>query len=100
MRRFKPFLEIVDGPRPIVFQQARERAIRKQASAGLAGRAVVALVLGIDNPLHRRAAHGTRLLEAAMHGHLVVKRADLLGKPAAALLAQPSRPLSERRARR
>ena len=41
-------------------------------------RAVVRLVLGVDDALHRRAAHRARLAVAAVHRHAVAERGDLL----------------------
>src|SRR5258708_25542772 len=38
-------------------EQARERAVGEDLAAGLAARAVVGLVLGVHDALHRRAAH-------------------------------------------
>src|SRR6185369_13125563 len=55
----------VDRPRPVVLEQARQRPVGEQAALGLAHRAVVALVRGVDDALHRRAAGGTGQLEAA-----------------------------------
>src|SRR6266404_6106335 len=49
-----PFLH---RARPVVFQQPRQRAIGKHFAVRLAARAVVGLVLRVDDALHRAAAH-------------------------------------------
>ena len=61
---------------------------------GLTRRAVVGLVLGVDDALHRRAAHRARLAVAAVDRHVLAERGDLLGKAAVGLLAQPLDPLA------
>src|SRR4029078_9594433 len=61
---------LVKRARPVVLEQPRQRAIGQQAAAGLALRAVVALVVGVDNVLDQRTANRTRLLEAGVHPHL------------------------------
>src|SRR5262249_53366143 len=69
-----PFLEVqlplIQAAGPILLQQTREGAIRKEAAFCLACGAVVTLVFGINNPLHRCSAYWTRLAEAAVNGHL------------------------------
>ena len=64
---------------------SRDSARSASSAAGLAARAVVALVLGVHDALHRRAAHGTRLIERAVHGHLRPERGDLLREAAVRL---------------
>ena len=59
---------------------------------GLAGGAVVRLVVGVDDALHRRAAHRARLAVLAVHRHLGAKRGDLVGEAVADLGAQPIGP--------
>src|SRR5512134_1696961 len=48
--------DVVDRLGPVVLEQARERPVREQLPPGLAARAVVARVLGVDDPLDRRPA--------------------------------------------
>src|ERR1700761_4890215 len=67
----------VDGLGPIVLEQTRERAIREQAPAGLAARAVVRLVVSVANALHQRPTDGARLAETAMHRHFGTKGGHL-----------------------
>ena len=68
-------------------QEARERAVGEQASAGLARRAVVRLVVGVDDPLDRRAARGAGLPDSGR------------GRPSPGGTPSPSRG-SRRRSRR
>ena len=86
-------LQLVDVARPARLQQPRQRAVRQHAAAGLAARAVVRLVVGIDDALHRRAAHGAGLAVAAVHRHVVAERRHLLPESRAGLGAQPVGPL-------
>ena len=65
-------------------------------AAGLAARAVVGLVVGVDDALHRRAAVGAGQAEAAVHRHRRMERRHLR-RPVAGLARQPRRPLGERR---
>ena len=60
-------LDVVDGARPVVLEQAGHRAVGQNAAARLAARAVVRLVVGVADPLDGRAADRTRLPEAAVH---------------------------------
>src|SRR5687767_11476473 len=59
------FLKFIQAPRPIVLQQARHRAVRKQSSTGLTPRTIVGLVVGIPDPLHRCAADRAWLPESS-----------------------------------
>src|SRR5262245_51952178 len=52
----RDLLQFLDALRPVVLQQARQRPIGEQPSPGLTARAVVALVLGVDDALHGGAA--------------------------------------------
>ena len=92
-------LELLERPRPVAVQQPRQRAVGEQPAAGLAARAVVGLVLGVDDALHRRAADRAGLAEAAVHRHPRAERRDLLGEAVADLGAQPLGPLAEHGAR-
>src|SRR4051812_39956693 len=71
---------IVDVARPVVFQEAREGAVGEYFAFRLAAWTVIRLVLGVDDALHRRAAHGARLAEAAMDRHVGTKGGHLLGE--------------------
>ena len=90
-------LEFVDAARPVRLEQAGQRAVGEQLAAGLAGGAVVALVGGVPDALHRRAARRARLAVLAVHGHLGVERGHLLRELLAALGAQQLHPLGEHR---
>src|SRR5919204_5684935 len=88
-------LELLDGPRPVTLQQPRQGSIGEQLSTGLAGRAVVGLILGVDDALDRCAAHGARLTVLAVHRHVFPKRRDFLGKSIARLTSQTISPFGE-----
>src|SRR5207253_8749160 len=45
-------LQLLDAPRPIALEEPGQRAVRQQHAARLAARAVVGLVLGVDDALH------------------------------------------------
>src|SRR5581483_1610800 len=62
-------------------------------------RAVVGLVLRVDDPLDRGAADRARLPKTAVHGHAFPERGDLLRKAVARFFAQTVRPFGERQAR-
>src|SRR5688572_25710016 len=87
--------ELVQGAGPVALEQARERPVRKEPAAGLARRAVVDLVLGVDDALHRRAADGAGFPVPAVHGHAFAEGRDLLREGVAGLLAQPLGPLAK-----
>src|SRR5439155_16455682 len=93
-------LHLLQAPRPVVLQKPGERAVRQQHAARLAARAVVGLVLGVDDALHGRAAVGTRLAVAPMDGHPLAEGGHLFGEAVAGLRAQAFGPLVERRPRR
>src|SRR5689334_13523923 len=89
------FLEFVERARPIVLQQARHRAVGKKASVGLAGRAVVALVLRIHDALNGRSTHRARQSVSSVNSHLGTKRGDLGWKLVRSLSSEPVGPLYE-----
>src|SRR5690606_2233385 len=74
-------LELVDRLRPVVLQQARQRPVGQETAPGLAGGAVVRLVVGVDDPLHRRSAPWARLAVLAVHRHVGPERRHLLRPP-------------------
>src|SRR5687767_8124622 len=71
-------LQLLEGPRPVLLEQPRQRPIGEQPTPGLARRAVVRFVGSIDNPLNRPAAIRTGVAVAAVHRHAVVKGGDFL----------------------
>src|SRR4029079_10409145 len=78
--RRTPLLPFFNGPRPIVLEQPRQRAIGEQLAAGLATWAVVALVFSMHDPLDRRAANGARLSKTPVNCHFRTKCSHLLWK--------------------
>src|SRR4030095_14805999 len=85
----------LESARPIGLEQHRERAVGEETAVGLAAGAVVRLVLGVYDALHRRAADRAGLAEAAMDGHLRPEGCDLLGQAVPGLLAQTLDPLGQ-----
>ncbi len=92
-------LDVVDRLRPVVLQQPRKRAVREKLPAGLAARAVVALVLGVDDSLHRRIAYRAGLAVPSVHGHSLPKGGHGLGKTRSHLAPQDVGPAVQRGAR-
>src|SRR5262249_40694754 len=90
-------LQLLQGSWPIRAQQAGQRAIGEQLSAGLAGGAVVGLVLCVHDALNWRAADGAGLPVAAVDGHVVAECRHLLGEAVADLVPYPRRELEQRR---
>ena len=90
---FSALLEFVEMGGPIVLEQSRKRAIGEDLSASLATGAIVRLVVGIANPLHRRTAHRTGLPVLSVNGHLRSKRRHALGKAVVAFGAEALGPL-------
>ena len=84
--------ELVDRPASSAYGQ---RPVGEHDAARLAARAIVALVLRVHDPLHRRAADRTRLAEASVDRHLGPKRSDVFGEPAVGLCLQALGPLAE-----
>src|SRR5262249_28117423 len=95
-----PLLELLEGLRPVATQELRQRAVREELPTRLARRAVVGFVLGVDDPLDRRAAVGARLPVSAVHGHALAERRDLLRKRPLGVSAEALDPLAEDGARR
>src|SRR3972149_2394868 len=88
-------LELFQTLRPVFSQQARERAVREELSAGLAARAVVRLVLGVGDPLNGSRAHGTGLPVPAVDRHFRPERRYLLRELVAGFRAQLIGPLDQ-----
>src|SRR5438128_1708777 len=82
--------------RPIVLEQARQRTVGENLAPGLAARAVVRLIVGVDDALNRRSADRTRLAESAMRCHLGPEGGHFLRKAGAYVLAQALGPVAER----
>ena len=61
-------VQLVEAPGPVLLEEPRQRPVRQEAPLGLAGRAVVRLVVGVDDALDLRAAHRTGLAELAVDG--------------------------------
>src|SRR5439155_1090252 len=96
-RPSSPVLELLQPSRPVLLQQARERAVGEERPARLAAGTVVRLVPRVDDPLHGRAADRTRLPVAAVDGHGRTEGGDALRKPGPDFVPQALRPLTERR---
>src|SRR5581483_3182645 len=88
-------LELVERARPVLMEQARERAIGEQPSRGLAGRTVVGFVVSVADPLNRRAADRTGRAIATMNRHRGSKGRHVFGESVAGLGAQPRDPFAE-----
>src|SRR5262245_32576785 len=88
-------LQRLERARPVLLEEARQGPIGEQLSAGLAGRAVVRLVLGVDDPLDGRPAHRARLAVAPVHGHVVAERRHLLREALPDLSPDPIREVGE-----
>src|SRR5689334_13916961 len=88
-------LQLLQAPGPILAQQPGHAAVREEPPVGLAGGAIVGLVVGIADPLNRSAAHGTRLAEASMHGHALPKCGHGLRKAGSRLHPKSLSPLSQ-----
>src|SRR5689334_8998337 len=93
-----PSLQLLHRPRPILFQQPRQCAVREEPPFRLTARTVVRLVVAIADALHGRATYGAGETIAAMDRHVVAERRDLLGEFVAGLGAKTSCPVEQRRA--
>ena len=89
LRVAQALLEEGQVPGPILPKQPAERAVCQEASLGLAGRAIVGLVLGIANSLDCRATGWAWLAVLPVRGHLGTKGRDPLGPPSSGILDQP-----------
>src|SRR5262245_18122943 len=74
---FNVRLPFIQAARPILLQQSREGAIRKQTPVGLARGAVVAFVFCVDDVLDRRTTDGARFAVPPMNSHLWTESRDL-----------------------
>src|SRR5205085_859590 len=92
--------QFVDRLRPILFEQARQRAVDEQLTVGLAARTIVGLVVGVADALDGRAADGARFSKFSVHGHLIAERGDLRREIAGRLRSQTIGAFDEHSARR
>ena len=90
-------LELVYGTGPVGTEEAGERTVGQDAATGLAPGAIVGLVVGVPDPLDRRAADRARLAEPAVHRHPLAERRHLAREVVAGLGAEPVGPLHEDR---
>ena len=95
LRGLTEFFQFLDAARPVGLEQPGEGAVGKQFAAGLATRAVVALVVRVDDALHQGRAHRAGLPVLAVHRHPRVERGHLLRKRCPTLRAQELDPLAE-----
>ena len=95
-----PLLHLLEALRPVAVEKAREGPVREELAARLARRAVVRLVVCVDDALDFRPAGGARLAVLAVHGHLRPEGGHLLGELLAGVPAQPLRPVEKRLLRR
>ncbi len=77
-------------------QQTRQHPVGEELAAGLTARAVVRLVLGVDDALHGHRADRTGQAEAPVDRHLRPEGGDLVREAAGELAPQALDPLSER----
>src|SRR5580765_829336 len=71
-------LQLLQRFRPVLAEEPRHRPIGQEPPAGLTPRAVVRLVLGVDDALDGGAADGAGLAETAVDGHAFSPRGYLL----------------------
>src|SRR5438105_3926384 len=62
---------------PVIFEEARERAVGEDSSAILAGGAVVGFILGINDSLDGSIADGAGLVVAAVRGEVGAEGGDV-----------------------
>src|SRR5690349_9455738 len=90
-------LEFLEGLGPVLLHQRGQAPVGQEAPAALALRAVVALVVRVADALYGRTAVGAWLAEAAVHGHALAERGDLVGEAFAHLVAQTRGPFVQHR---
>src|SRR5437868_2512032 len=79
-RSFSLVLQRLDGPGPVVLEQARQRAVGQQLAASLAARTIVGFILGVTDALNGCATYRAGLAIASMNRHACVKGGDFLGE--------------------
>src|SRR5436305_11157402 len=92
--------QFVDRLRPILFEQARQRAVGEELTVGLAARTIIGLVVGVADTLDGRAADRARFSEFSVDGHLVAERGDLGREIAGRFRSQTIGPFDEHYTRR
>ncbi len=90
--RFK----LVECAGPVGSEETREAAVGEDSAAGLAGGAVVGLVVGVADALDRRGAAWAWEIEAAVNGHIRTEGGDLLGETLLGFLVEAIDPGPER----
>src|SRR5579862_657150 len=80
--------ELFESSGPVAVQKAGKGAICEKLAAGLAVHTVVGFVVGVANPLDRRAALDARLAIPAMNRHVFAEGGYLFREIAAGLVAQ------------
>src|SRR6516162_3229681 len=93
---FPLFLQFFYCSRPIVLEQPAQRAVVEDLAACLAFRAVIRLILCINDALHGRTADGARMAEATMHSHAFPKCSYTFGETVARFAAQSFGPFGQR----
>src|ERR1700723_3467578 len=88
--------ELIERARPVRAEQSRQSAIGEELAPGLATRAVIRLVVGVADALHRIVTARAGFAIAAVHRHLLAKGGDFLGEAAGGLADQPVGPLPQR----
>ena len=87
--------QLLEALRPVAPEEAREGAVGEKAAAGLAGGAVVRLVLRVNDPLDVGTARGAGLPVLPVDGHLLAEGGDLLRERIARLAPEAIGPLDE-----
>src|SRR5215469_1537509 len=91
--------ELLERLRPIALEQPRETAVGEELSASLTTRAIVRLIVGVADALHRIAAARAGLAKAPVHYHSFSKRSNALRERGAGFGLQPIDPELQRCAR-
>src|SRR5262245_21538175 len=89
-------LHLLDGARPVLPEQTRERAIRHQSAGSLTPGTVVGLVLRVHDALNGKPARGTRLAIPSVYGHSFAERGHAFGELAMSLATQELDPVLKR----
>src|SRR5262245_884044 len=89
-------LELLERARPVVPQETRQRTVREHPPPCLAARAVVGLVLRVDDALDGRATGRARLSIATVDGHAVAECGHALREAAGRLSSKAVDPVGQR----
>jgi len=95
---FSSLLPLLHRPRPVIFEQARERPIREQLATGLTSGAVVRFILGVHNALDGRAADWAWLAKPSVGCHTIAEGGHLLRKAVGRVTPQVVEPVLQCRA--